>query len=108
MSRARTAIRILIPVVILAALGALWWSGALSGFDLETVRSMVADAGALGPVIFLVLFALVQPFGVSAHVFVLTAAMAWSPAVAIPLSWTGAMLAAVVAFVTSRTVSYTH
>ena len=105
MSRARTAIRILIPVVILAALGALWWSGALSGFDLETVRSMVADAGALGPVIFLVLFALVQPFGVSAHVFVLTAAMAWSPAVAIPLSWTGAMLAAVVAFVTSRTLA---
>lgn len=69
------------------------------------MRALVADAGALGPLLFLILFALLQPFGISAHIFVLTAALAWSPALAILLSWLGAMLAASVAFMTSRTLA---
>ena len=47
----------------------------------------------------------VQPFGISAHIFILTAALAWSPALAIALSWIGSLLAASVAFVTSRTLA---
>jgi uncharacterized membrane protein YdjX (TVP38/TMEM64 family) len=101
----RTTAQVLIPVVLAAGLAALWWSGALSDFEVDTVRRLVADAGALGPVLFLLLFALVQPFGVSAHIFILTAAMAWSPHLAIPLAWLGSMLAASVAFLTSRTLA---
>lgn len=59
----------------------------------------------MGPALFLVLFALLQPFGLSAHIFILTAALAWSPAQAIALSWIGSLLAASVAFMTSRTLA---
>ncbi|MFT5681721.1 MAG: putative membrane protein YdjX (TVP38/TMEM64 family) [Myxococcota bacterium] len=105
MSRARTAARILIPMALVIGAAVLWWSGVLSDFEVDTVRTLVADAGAMGPVIFLLLFAFVQPFGLSAHIFILTAAMAWPPEVALPLSWTGSMLSAVVAFVVSRTLA---
>ena len=105
MSRTRTAARVLIPLALVAGLAGLWWSGLLAEFDIETVRAMVADAGALGPLLYLLLFALLQPFGISAHIFILTAALCWSPQVALPLAWSGSMLSAVVAFFTSRTLA---
>lgn len=104
-SRTRAIARILIPMTVIIGLAVLWSSGMLPDFDLQTVRTMVADAGTMGPLLFLLLFALVQPFGLSAHIFILTAAMAWPPEIALPLSWTGSMLSAVVAFVTSRTLA---
>jgi len=95
----------LILLLVVAGMAALWWHGSQSGLDLESIRALVADAGAMGPVLFLILFALLQPFGISAHIFILTAALAWSPVQAILLSWLGSLLAASVAFMTSRTLA---
>lgn len=85
-----------------AALGWLWRSGLLSSLDLETVRGLVAGAGPWGPSAFVLAFGLLQPFGVSAHLFVLSAALAWRPGAAILAAWSGSMVSAVVAFVTAR------
>ena len=103
--RTQSIARVLIMLLVVVGMAALWWNSSQAGLDLETVRSMVADAGAMGPLLFLLLFALLQPFGISAHIFILTAALAWSPAMAIILSWIGSLLAASVAFVTSRTLA---
>ncbi len=105
MSRARTTAQVVIPLIFIVGLVTLWSSGVLPDFELEAMRDMVADAGTMGPLLFLLLFALVQPFGLSAHIFILTAAMAWPPELALPLSWTGSMLSAIVAFLTSRTLA---
>ena len=85
-----------------AAFGWLWRSGLLAELDLETLRELVAAAGPWGPLVFVLAFGLLQPFGMSSHLFVLSAALAWRPGPAILASWAGAMLAAVVAFVAAR------
>ena len=105
MSRLQTTRRVLVPILILAVPALLWWSGALSDFDLDAVRALVEQAGAWGPVLFLLMFALLQPFGISSHVFILTAAVIWPPQIALPLSWSGTMLSAIVAFFTSRVLA---
>ncbi|MCB9743419.1 MAG: TVP38/TMEM64 family protein [Alphaproteobacteria bacterium] len=94
--------RVVLPLLFLGAALALWRSGALADLDVEGVRAHIASAGAWGPVLYLLLFALLQPFGLSGHVFVLTAALVWPPQAALPLAWAGSMLAASVAFATSR------
>ncbi|MEL6348158.1 MAG: VTT domain-containing protein [Myxococcota bacterium] len=82
-----------------------WTSGAFASLDVEQLRRMVAAAGGWGPALFVVCFGLLQPFGVSAHLFILAAAVIWPPGVAVGMSWAGAMLAAMVAFVLSRYIA---
>ena len=94
--------RVVLPLLFIGAAVALWQSGALQDLSVDGVRARIAAAGAWGPVLYLLLFALLQPFGLSGHVFVLTAALVWPPQLALPLAWLGSMLAASVAFATSR------
>ncbi|MCB9741524.1 MAG: TVP38/TMEM64 family protein [Alphaproteobacteria bacterium] len=97
--------RVVLPAVFLAAGLLLWRSGWLQELTVKGVRAQIAQAGAWGPVLYLLLFGLLQPFGLSGHVFVLTASLVWPPTLALPLAWTGAMLASTVAFATSRYVA---
>jgi uncharacterized membrane protein YdjX (TVP38/TMEM64 family) len=94
--------RLLVGLVALGAAGWAWQSGALTGLTLEGVRAWVAGAGPWGPLAYLGLFAALQPFGVSAHLFLVVAGLAWEPHVALPIGYAGMMGAALSAFCLAR------
>jgi len=108
-SRVPERLRSLLKAALLLALlgGAVWVyaSGLLRDVDIHLVRDFIQSAGPWGPLLYLALFALLQPIGLSAHVLVPAAALAWPPAVAIALGWLGSMLSASVAFFAARTVA---
>ena len=90
--------RTVIGVAFLGAVVALVASGAFRGLDGPTLRTLIRDSGALGPVAFVAGFAALQPFGFSAHLFVISAGMIWDPPLALGLSWLGSMGATCTAF----------
>ena len=89
--------------MLLAGIGLwAWQSGHLSDVSLEGVRAWVAGAGPWGPLAYVALFAALQPFGVSAHLFLVVAGLAWPSEWAIPIGYTGMMAAALSAFGLAR------
>lgn len=72
--------------------------------DVEEGQAWLRHAGAWGIVAFVVAFAVLQPLGVAAHVFIVAAALVWTPWVALLASWSGAVLAGCVAFGFARYV----
>lgn len=64
------------------------------------------DAGAWGAVAYLAAFALLQPFGISGHVFTLAAAVVGGGALGFALALIGALGAASVGFVFARYVAF--
>jgi uncharacterized membrane protein YdjX (TVP38/TMEM64 family) len=82
------------------ATGALlvWRTGLLADFDLDALQGWVAAAGPGGPVAYLALFSLLQPFGLSAHVFLVAAGLLWPTAIGLPLGIVGLMGGAAVSF----------
>jgi len=79
-------------------------SGAFGDLDRERLASLLRDAGPAGPVAFVLLFALLEPFGVPGIAFVAPATLVWSLEVAFLLSWLGAVGAGVVGFTFARTL----
>jgi uncharacterized membrane protein YdjX (TVP38/TMEM64 family) len=79
-------------------------SGAHESLSVDGVRNWVAEAGPWGPLLFVALFALTQPFGLSAHAFILASSLVWPPMVSFPLSWVGAMAATAVSYGFARYV----
>lgn len=74
--------------------------------DVAQAQAWLRGAGPWGLVAFVAAFALLQPLGVAAHVFIVAAALVWPPWVALVASWTGAVLAGCVAFWFARTVGH--
>jgi uncharacterized membrane protein YdjX (TVP38/TMEM64 family) len=72
--------------------------------DLAEGQAWLRQAGLLGLLAFVAAFALLQPLGVAAHVFIVVAAVVWAPWVALLASWSGAVLAGCVAFGFARYV----
>ncbi|MBX7084688.1 MAG: VTT domain-containing protein [Nannocystaceae bacterium] len=93
--------RVAVGLALLAAVAAVLWWGA-AGLSASAVRQQLLDSGPWGPVLFVAAFAALQPFGVSAHVFIVAAALVWAPQWAAALSWLGVMLAGCVAFGVAR------
>lgn len=91
-------------VLVLAAAIALYLSGALE--DPRGTVELVRAAGAWGAIAYLAAFAVLQPLGVSGHVFVLAAAAIWDAPQAFALSLLGAVGAACVSFAFARYVAY--
>ena len=79
-----------------------WHAGLLSDLSLVTIRTRVASAGTWGPLAYILLFSALQPFGVSAHLFLVVAGLAWPPQWAIPIGYAGMMGASVSAFGLAR------
>jgi uncharacterized membrane protein YdjX (TVP38/TMEM64 family) len=79
---------------------------ALVVLDVEVAegQAWLRGAGAWGLLAFVAAFALLQPLGVAAHVFIVAAAVVWAPWVALLASWSGAVLAGCVAFGFARYV----
>lgn len=98
----RSGLRLLVGLVVIGAGAWAWYSGALAGLTLESVRAWVAGAGPWGPLAYLAAFTALQPFGVSAHLFLVVAGLAWPPAIALPIGYAGMMGAALSAFGLAR------
>lgn len=91
-----------IGVLLVAGVVALVASGAIRSLNGPTLRALVRDSGALGPLGFVLAFAALQPVGFSAHVFVITAGLVWDPIPAFGFAWVGALGATATSFAFAR------
>lgn len=94
----RRWLRFLVGLAMLGCVIALVASGVVDDLSPSALRGHLLDSGPWGPALFVLAFALLQPFGLSAHVFIVGAALVWPPLVAMTLSWIGAVLAGCTSF----------
>ncbi len=96
--------RIGLAVAVLTALLVAWQSGAFAWVTHENIQRLLGDSGPWGPVVFVLAFALLEPFGVPGAVFVLPASLAWPADFAIAMSVLGATGAGITSYVLARGV----
>lgn len=94
--------RILVAAVLAAAVVAVVLSGGPGALSPSVIKTRLLDAGPWGPVVFVVAYAALQPFGFSSHAFIVAAALVWTPEIGIALSWLGTLASSTVAFVFAR------
>lgn len=80
-------------------------SGTYQTLSAERLREHIRGLDELGPVVFVLAFALIQPLGPSGHIFTICASLVWPPAVAFGLSLAGAVCAQTLGFVFFRYVA---
>jgi uncharacterized membrane protein YdjX (TVP38/TMEM64 family) len=98
-----TRLRLAVVFAGAATLCVLWWTGALADLaEPERIRALLTETGALGPLLWLLAFACLEPFGMPGAVFMIPASLVWPPAFAIPMCVAGATGAGVVAFALAR------
>ena len=96
--------RMALALGVLAALLAAWHAGVFAWVTHDNIHRLLGDSGAWGPVVYVLAFALLEPFGVPGAVFVLPASLAWPAGFAIAMSVLGATGAGMVSFVLARGV----
>lgn len=90
-------------VLLAALLGGAWYAGAFRTLgDLDKVRALLDSFGPWAYVVFVASFSLLQPFGVPAIFWVLSAAILWPFELAFPLSLAGAVGGASLGFFLAR------
>ena len=82
----------------------LFASGAGEYLEAERFGTLLRDLGIWGPVLYVVLFALLEPFGVLGFVFVVPGSLVWDWGALFLLSWLGSIGAGIVGFAFARTV----
>src|SRR4051812_15118102 len=88
----------LVAAIALAGL-ALYRLGIFDRFsDPRTLAESIRGLGVWGYVLFVVAYALLQPFGIPGTVFVVAAPLIWPWPIAFGLSMTGTMAASVIGF----------
>jgi uncharacterized membrane protein YdjX (TVP38/TMEM64 family) len=100
----RRSFRLLLLLVLTGAAAWLFLSGAYRNLHPEHVRHQLLGLGALGPVVFVLAFTLIQPLGPTGHLFVLAASLVWSAPLAFTLSIAGGVLGHSLYFVIYRYV----
>lgn len=98
MSRRRIALLCLL--VLLA--GVAWWRGWHLGVDEQQVGNWVRAAGAWGPILFVLLFAVGNGLGAPGFLFLLPAAALWPAWEAFALNWVGSIGAGLVGYFFAR------
>ena len=96
--------RALLAIGVLAALFAAWRLGAFAWVTHENIHRLLGESGAWGPLLFVLAFAALEPFGVPGAVFVLPASLAWPAPFAVAMSVLGATGAGVTSYVLARSV----
>ncbi len=94
--------RVVVGLVLLAIVVALLASGVHQSLSPHLIKSRLLESGPWGPLAFVVAFGLLQPLGLSSHVFIVAASLVWSPELGIALSWLGTLLGSSVAFAFAR------
>jgi uncharacterized membrane protein YdjX (TVP38/TMEM64 family) len=97
-TRTHRWLRFALGLAILAVAVALLASGVHESLSPEAIRARLLGLGPWGPVLFVLTFAGLQPFGISAHIFIIGASLVWSPGLGALLSWIGALVASAAAF----------
>ena len=98
-------VRLLIALAVIVA-GSLFVSGRVGDIDLDAARSQLRSTGAVGMVLFLAAFALLQPLHVSGHLFSFTAVLVWGQPSGFLLTYLGSCLASVSAFAFARHLAH--
>jgi len=96
--------RMLLAIGVLAMLLMAWRSGAFAWVTHENIHRLLGESGPWGPLLYVLAFALFEPFGVPSAAFILPASLAWPPLFAIAMSVLGATGAGVVCYALARGV----
>ena len=105
MSR-RGQLRLLLVLLVAALLVGAWQSGLLHWLtEPQRLAEEIAGLGATGMVAFILIYGLLQPFGVPGTVFVVAATLIWPWPVAFGLNMVGTMLASLIGFGFARVVA---
>ncbi len=86
-----------VAAVLVVALGGWTWLTADGN-----VEELLTDTGFVGPIVFVLVMWLTQPFGVPGVVYMVPAGIVWPYPLAIALAWVGNMGASYLAFVFAR------
>ena len=89
--RLQRGLKLLTVLSLLVGAALLYQSGLLDDFSLDKLQSWVASAGMIGPALFVVLFTVLQPFGLSAHIFLVAAGLLWPTPMGLSLGMVGLM-----------------
>ncbi|NQW62151.1 MAG: VTT domain-containing protein [Deltaproteobacteria bacterium] len=105
MSR-RGQLRLLLVALVVALLVVAWQTGLLRWLsEPQRLATEIAGLGASGMAAFVLVYALLQPFGVPGTVFVVAAPLIWPWPVAFGLNMVGTMLASLIGFGFARVVA---
>lgn len=89
-------------------MGALWAFGEMSGltddFDVERIRTLVREAGAIGVVVYFVIFAAGELIHIPGIVFVLAGLVSWGKVAGYPMALAASVVSVSVSFLVVRTV----
>jgi uncharacterized membrane protein YdjX (TVP38/TMEM64 family) len=96
--------RSLVLAALLVALLAAFWLALPDALARDRLRELVAGAGPWGPLLFVVLFSLLEALGVPGLVFIGLAIAVWEPWRAFLLIWAGSVGAGCVGFAFARTI----
>ncbi len=97
------ALRLAVLAGVVALVAVAWLSGLFDLLsDADRARALLSESGPLGPVVFVLAFGLLEPFGLPGILFVVPATAVWPLWLAFLLSWLGSVLAGVVGFSFAR------
>lgn len=103
---ARASLRLIILAIVLGSLAASFhFLDRGDTFHPATMRAWIQGAGTWGGLLFVVTFSCLQPLGLRAVLFLLSAPLIWSPLDAFLWSWAGAVGTAMVSFFVARFVA---
>jgi uncharacterized membrane protein YdjX (TVP38/TMEM64 family) len=98
-------LRLLLLLGLAVLLLALFATGSFERFDAEALRSWIREARFWGPALFVLLFAVLEPFGFPGMIFMLTAVVVWPAWQAWLLIWAGALGAGIVGYSLARWIA---
>jgi uncharacterized membrane protein YdjX (TVP38/TMEM64 family) len=94
--------RLILLAAILAVAGFGYFSGLYQYLAPERLRLLLTEAGIWGPVVIILLFSILEPFGTPGVIFLLTAATLWPFPLAFLVNWLGATGAGMIGFAFAR------
>jgi len=97
--------RLLLLLAFAALLFALFTTGSFDRLDAEALRTWIREARFWGPLLFVLLFAVLEPVGFPGLIFMLTAVAVWPAWQAWLLIWAGAVGAGVVGYSLARWIA---
>ena len=94
--------RLALIALMLGIAAFAYFTGLYQYLSPDRLRELLTDAGPWGPVLMVVLFAVLEPFGAPGAIFLLVAATVWPYWIALLVNWLGAIGAGMIGFAFAR------